>query len=106
MKASPLLRAWLARLEGQGVELRPRWRWTGWDGDACFFETPEGARLVRPRVTVLALGGAFDQMAVWRDRLLATASDAPDPSSTFRADDAMAPVADPQLRQPAQLGLL
>ncbi|MXQ09438.1 TIGR03862 family flavoprotein [Alphaproteobacteria bacterium GH1-50] len=58
MKASPLLRAWLARLEGQGVELRTRWRWTGWDGDACLFETPEGARLVRPRVTVLALGGA------------------------------------------------
>ena len=30
MKASPLLRAWLARLDGLGVERRTRWRWTGW----------------------------------------------------------------------------
>jgi len=27
MKASPLLRAWLARLAGMGVDLRSRWRW-------------------------------------------------------------------------------
>ena len=58
MKASPLLRAWLARLAGQGVTLRTRWRWTGWDGDAWRFDTPQGARLIRPGVCVLALGGA------------------------------------------------
>ena len=29
MKASPLLRAWRARLEAGGVEFRTRWRWTG-----------------------------------------------------------------------------
>ena len=58
MKASPLLRAWLRRLEAQGVTLRSHWRWTGWDGDAFRFDTPEGVRLVRPRVAVLALGGA------------------------------------------------
>ena len=29
MKASPLLRAWLARLDARGVRLRTRWRWCG-----------------------------------------------------------------------------
>ncbi|NEX46743.1 TIGR03862 family flavoprotein [Pseudotabrizicola algicola] len=58
MKASPLLRAWLARLAGQGVDLRTRWQWQGWEDGAFRFATPEGARLLRPRVTVLALGGA------------------------------------------------
>jgi succinate dehydrogenase/fumarate reductase flavoprotein subunit len=33
-KGSPLLRAWLARLGERGVELRTRWRWTGWEGEA------------------------------------------------------------------------
>lgn len=53
MKASPLLRAWLARLATLGVEIRPRWRWTG-EG----FDTPEGPQRIEARVTVLALGGA------------------------------------------------
>ncbi len=56
MKASPLLRAWLARLAP--AELRTRWRWTGIAGGAWQFDTPEGARRVTARVTVLALGGA------------------------------------------------
>jgi uncharacterized flavoprotein (TIGR03862 family) len=46
MKASPLLRAWLTRLEAQGVEIRSRTAWRGWD------ETE------RPAATLLALGGA------------------------------------------------
>ena len=58
MKASPLLRAWLSRLAAAGVTLNTRWRWLGWDGDALAFATPEGRRLERPAVTVLALGGA------------------------------------------------
>jgi hypothetical protein len=58
MKASPLLRAWLARLAGLGVEMRPRWRWQGWSGAALAFETPEGERCMAPGVVVLALGGA------------------------------------------------
>ena len=58
MKASPLLRAWLGRLGGQGVELRTRWRWTGWDGPQAVFATPEGPVAVQAGVTVLALGGA------------------------------------------------
>ncbi|OYU40902.1 MAG: aminoacetone oxidase family FAD-binding enzyme [Pseudorhodobacter sp. PARRP1] len=58
MKASPLLRAWLKRLEGAGVELRSRWRWVGFDGDGLAFETAAGREILRPKVTVLALGGA------------------------------------------------
>jgi uncharacterized flavoprotein (TIGR03862 family) len=57
MKASPLLRAWLARLAEAGVELRTRWRWTGF-ADGFRFETPEAVQVLRPKVTVLALGGA------------------------------------------------
>ncbi|MFV0303018.1 MAG: NAD(P)/FAD-dependent oxidoreductase, partial [Paracoccus sp. (in: a-proteobacteria)] len=57
MKASPLLRAWLARLSGVGVALRTRWRWTGF-AEGFRFEAPEGLRVIRPRVAVLALGGA------------------------------------------------
>ncbi|GIT92651.1 NAD(FAD)-utilizing dehydrogenase [Jannaschia pagri] len=55
MKASPLLRAWLARLDGLGVTLVRRACWTGWDGDALTFA--DGAQ-VTPGATVLALGGA------------------------------------------------
>lgn len=58
MKASPLLRAWLARLEGLGVSWRTRWRWTGWGDGGLGFDTPAGPLCLRPRVTVLALGGA------------------------------------------------
>jgi uncharacterized flavoprotein (TIGR03862 family) len=59
MKASPLLRAWLARLEGQGVTLRRRHRWLGWDAaGALRFATPEGEVSFAPRATILALGGA------------------------------------------------
>ena len=58
-KASPLLRAWLRRLDSQGVGLALRHRWTGWDGDGRLqFATPGGERAVPARATVLALGGA------------------------------------------------
>ncbi|TPE52058.1 TIGR03862 family flavoprotein [Amaricoccus solimangrovi] len=58
MKASPLLRAWVARLSGLGVGWRMRWRFTGWEGEAATFETPGGPRALRAGATVLALGGA------------------------------------------------
>ncbi|MGR3622065.1 TIGR03862 family flavoprotein [Pseudophaeobacter sp.] len=58
MKASPLLRAWLAELGALGVTWRSRWRWTGWQGDALAFDTPDGEKLVAADATVLALGGA------------------------------------------------
>ncbi len=59
LKASPLLRAWLARLQSLGVELRPRHDWAGWDADGRLrFLTPDGEITVLPDATLLALGGA------------------------------------------------
>ena len=58
MKSSPLLRAWLTRLQGLGVDLRTRWRWQGFEGGAFKFATPDGPQLLRPDACVLALGGA------------------------------------------------
>lgn len=58
MKASPLLRAWLARLDRLGIARRTRWNWQGWQGDALSFATPDGQITSTPAVTVLALGGA------------------------------------------------
>jgi len=54
MKASPLLRAWLGRIR---ADLRLKWSWRGFAGDAFAFDTPGGPALLAPRVTVLALGG-------------------------------------------------
>ena len=58
MKGSPLLRAWIRRLEGHGVRIATRHRWAGFAGDGYRFETPEGAITIRPDATLLALGGA------------------------------------------------
>ncbi|MEW6639805.1 MAG: TIGR03862 family flavoprotein [Pseudomonadota bacterium] len=59
LKALPLLRAWLRRLEGQGVTLALRHRWTGWAEDGRLqFETPHGLVQTAADITVLALGGA------------------------------------------------
>ncbi|WP_050604923.1 TIGR03862 family flavoprotein [Ruegeria sp. 6PALISEP08] len=58
MKASPLLRAWLARLGVARVDVKTRWRWTGWEGEALMFDTPDGKQGVSADVTVLALGGS------------------------------------------------
>lgn len=57
-KASPLLRAWLRRLDEKGVTLHTRHRWTGWNAGALTFDTPEGDIRIVPAATVLALGGA------------------------------------------------
>ncbi|MFS8110302.1 TIGR03862 family flavoprotein [Rhizobium jaguaris] len=58
MKASPLLRAWLGRLETQGVRVRTRHRWTGFAEGGFVFETPEGPTIVHCDTALLALGGA------------------------------------------------
>jgi uncharacterized flavoprotein (TIGR03862 family) len=60
MKASPLLRAWLRRLDGQGVSVRTGSAWEGFDAEGgLVFQGQDGARTVeRPRACVLALGGA------------------------------------------------
>jgi uncharacterized flavoprotein (TIGR03862 family) len=58
-KASPLLRAWLRRLDSLGVQFKLRHRWTGWADDGQLsFQTAEGERVVAANATVLALGGA------------------------------------------------
>lgn len=58
MKASPLLRAWLAKLEIIDVTLLRNWRWNGFDNTDFVFSTPEGDQRLSPNVTILALGGA------------------------------------------------
>ncbi len=57
MKASPLLRAALARLDTLRVERKTRWRWTGWDADSTLFDTPDGPQTIAADVTIFALGG-------------------------------------------------
>lgn len=58
-KASPLLRAWLARLAARGVELKTRHTWQGWTAEGALrFATPDGEEAARPAATLLALGGA------------------------------------------------
>jgi uncharacterized flavoprotein (TIGR03862 family) len=59
MKAAPLLRAWLHRLRSAGVRLHVRHRWLGWNADGALrLSTPNGEIALKPRATVLALGGA------------------------------------------------
>jgi uncharacterized flavoprotein (TIGR03862 family) len=58
-KASPLLRAWLRRLDGRGVRFALRHRWSGWSDDGRLqFQTPDGQREIGATATVLSLGGA------------------------------------------------
>jgi uncharacterized flavoprotein (TIGR03862 family) len=57
--ASPLLRAWLRRLDQMGVSFKLRHRWLGWDDTGgLIFDTPSGRMVVAAEATVLALGGA------------------------------------------------
>lgn len=64
MKASPLLRAWLARLDGLGVTLSTRHRLAGLTpvsgaaAPVAEVETPNGTSQVTADAVVLALGGA------------------------------------------------
>ena len=61
MKAAPLLRAWLHRLRGSGVQFCMRHRWLGWsESGALRFSTPNGETAVQADAVdavVLALGG-------------------------------------------------
>ena len=56
MKASPLLRAWLVRLAGLGVQLVTRAHWIARDADGTL-HFADGS-MHRPDATLLALGGA------------------------------------------------
>jgi uncharacterized flavoprotein (TIGR03862 family) len=59
-KASPLLRAWLSRLESLGVRFALRHRWQGWGegGRLVFTDAAGQPARVKPDATILALGGA------------------------------------------------
>ena len=62
MKASPLLRAWLKRLDESGVKFHLRHRWTGTvttnsNSNMLVFQTPNGDITVNAHAAVLALGG-------------------------------------------------
>jgi hypothetical protein len=76
MKASPLLRAWLRRLDALGVRFALRQRWLGWDEDGRL-RFAQGTRelAVAADVAVLALGGAswprLGSDATWVDLLTA-----------------------------------
>jgi uncharacterized flavoprotein (TIGR03862 family) len=75
MKASPLLRAWLARLGGLGVVLRTRRRLAAINGSGVIeFAAPDGSReRVAAKALVLALGGAswprLGSTGAWTQRL-------------------------------------
>ena len=60
LKASPLLRAWLSRLAAQGVDLRLRHEWRGWNaaGELIFVGADGATETAAPDATILALGGA------------------------------------------------
>jgi uncharacterized flavoprotein (TIGR03862 family) len=81
LKAAPLLRAWLHRLRGQGVQFHMRQRWSGWapptDAGSPLglnFDSPGGARSAAADVVVLALGGGswsrLGSDGAWVPRLL------------------------------------
>ncbi|MDZ4790349.1 MAG: TIGR03862 family flavoprotein [Hyphomicrobiales bacterium] len=59
MKSSPLLRSWLQRLTGLGVEFKLRHSFVGWEDDGRLaFETPQGRIAVKADAAILAFGGA------------------------------------------------
>ncbi len=58
MKTSPLLRAWLKRLNDLGVTFHLRHKWNGWNEDKSLkFETLDGIKNIKADAVVLALGG-------------------------------------------------
>jgi uncharacterized flavoprotein (TIGR03862 family) len=58
MKASPLLRTWLKRLDAAEVSFHLRHKWVGWNVDKSLkFESPDGEKTVNANAVVLALGG-------------------------------------------------
>lgn len=62
MKASPLLRAWLKRLDKAGVRVHLRHKWMGnitphSNGLSFECETPDGLKAIQADAVILALGG-------------------------------------------------
>ncbi|WP_028045404.1 TIGR03862 family flavoprotein [Cellulomonas sp. URHE0023] len=58
-RATPLVRAWLARLSELGVVVQRRQRWAGWTDRGLLFAAADGRSVeVESDATVFALGGA------------------------------------------------
>ena len=57
-KASPLLRAWLARLKNQNVIFKTNHDWQGWENNNLIFNTKNGKFITKSDFTILSLGGA------------------------------------------------
>lgn len=58
MKASPLLRAWLARLAEAGAKVHTRHRWAGWHKDGALLFDVGGEQIAQqPDATIFAMGG-------------------------------------------------
>ena len=58
MRATPLLRAWISRLNSLGVEFRTRARFCGWDGDSVLIDVDDSTETITCDIVVFALGGA------------------------------------------------
>ncbi|MGO4439783.1 TIGR03862 family flavoprotein [Rhizobium sp. RAF56] len=75
MKASPLLRAWIARLSSQGVKILTRHCFTKFTEEGPAFDTPDGQLTVRCDAALFALGGAswprLGSDAAWSPQLAA-----------------------------------
>ncbi len=57
-KASPLLRAWIKRLDQQNVIFKLNHNWLGWKKDNLIFQTKSGIIYIESNMTILSLGGA------------------------------------------------
>ena len=57
MKASPLLRSWLKKLQNMNVKFETKWNWVGWKDNKLCFQTESGLIKIQPVVTILSLGG-------------------------------------------------
>lgn len=58
MKASPLLRAWIAKLERQGVRIKTRHCWLGFSSDGILIEGQGNVVPTKANAYLLAVGGA------------------------------------------------
>jgi uncharacterized flavoprotein (TIGR03862 family) len=68
MKAAPLLRAWLQRLRGQGVQFHMRHRWTGWDAQGALrFEKSTAGSTASAQATGQSASGASGKAATSMD---------------------------------------
>ena len=56
-KASPLLRSWLSELREQNVVFKTNHHWIGWERDKLVFKNYESEVVIKPDITLFALGG-------------------------------------------------